>query len=241
MSQIRKRISKKITKAMHDFALIEPGDKVLLATSGGKDSTVLLLELCGRLGKIDPQYDLAAIHIQTDFATNEARTFLQDLSSRLPIPFHFLDIAVQKRVKDGFKLNCYWCSTQRRTELLKFALAHGFNKIALGHHMDDIVETLLMNMVYQGTFESMPPRVPYAKYPISIIRPVAYCEEHEIRSYIEESGLAQYTCSCDFSQASHRKHIRKEIESLTHGNATLKRNIFESMRHINVDYLLHRD
>jgi tRNA 2-thiocytidine biosynthesis protein TtcA len=235
---IRKRISKKITKACIDFSLIAEGDRILIATSGGKDSTTLLLELCSRLGKIGPSHELAAIHIQSDFAKPDARSFLHELSSQVAIPFHFIDIAIEKRLKEGRKLNCYWCSTQRRSALIEFARIHGFNKIALGHHMDDIIETLLMNMLYKGEFSGMPPLVPYEKYPVSIIRPLAYCEEHEIIEYIHQTGLGQYTCTCDFSAHSHRKRIRNEIASLTQGNSTLKRNLFESMRHIKEDYLL---
>lgn len=234
----RKRISKKITKAVNEFGLIQEGDRILLAVSGGKDSTTLLLEMAARLGKIGPAHELAAIHIQSDFADGKARTFLQDLSTRIPIPFHFLDIPIQARVKEGFRLNCYWCSTQRRTELLKFAIANGFNKIALGHHMDDILETLLMNMLYQGEFSGMPPCVALDKYPISMIRPLAYCEESEIIAYVRECGLDQFTCTCEFSQGSHRKKVRAHLAELTQGNATLKRNLFESMRHIKYDYLL---
>jgi len=104
--------------------------------------------------------------------------------------------------------------------------------------MDDIVETLLMNMLYKGEFSGMPPLVPYEKYPVSIIRPLCYCEEKEIQEYISDAGFAQYTCTCSFSRNSHRKKIREEIERLTQGNPTLKQNLFESMRHIKMNYLL---
>ena len=136
-SQIRKRVNKKITKAIHDFNLIEDGDRVLIATSGGKDSSVLLMELAARLGKFGPKCELAAIHIQSDFADKAPREFLQRMAEEYPqVPFYFKDVAVEARLKEGRKLNCYWCSTQRRTELIKFASENNFNKIALGHHMD---------------------------------------------------------------------------------------------------------
>lgn len=236
---IRKRINKKITKAIHDFNLIEDGDRVLLGLSGGKDSSVLLMELASRLGKFGPKCELAALHIQSDFAEKGPREFLVQLSKSLPqIPFYFKDVAVEGRLKEGHKLNCYWCSTQRRTELIKFAREKGFNKIALGHHMDDIVETLLMNMLYKGEFSGMPPIVPYEKYPVSVIRPLCYCEESEIIEYAEDTNIIKFTCSCEFSKSSHRKSIRHEIKNLTKGNPTLKANLFESMRNIKMDYLL---
>ncbi|MCF0215446.1 MAG: tRNA 2-thiocytidine biosynthesis protein TtcA [Fibrobacteraceae bacterium] len=238
-SQIRKRISKKITKAIHDFGLIQDGDRVLIGVSGGKDSSVLLMELANRLGKFGPQCELAAMHIQSDFADKLPRAFLKKLANEYPqVPFYYLDVAVEGRLKEGRKLNCYWCSTQRRTELIKFAIENGFNKIALGHHLDDIVETLFMNMLYKGEFSGMPPKVPYEKYPVEIIRPLCYCEEAEIIRYAEDAEITQFTCTCEFSKGSHRKKIRQEIETLTGGNPTLKENIFESMRNIKMDYLL---
>ena len=81
------------------------------------------------------------------------------------------------RLKPGRSMNCYWCSMQRRTELIRYAMAEGFNKIALGHHLDDIVETLMMNMLYKGQISGMLPILRYEKYPVSIIRPLALCEE----------------------------------------------------------------
>jgi len=237
-SVIRKIISKKITKAIKDFSLIEEGDRILVAVSGGKDSTALLKELVNRCGRVGPRYEVEAIHIQSDFANPEPRQFLKLLEQDVHIPFHYLDVNIKGRLKKGRKLNCYWCATQRRIELLQFACDNKFNKIALGHHLDDIIETLLMNMVYNGKFDGMPPRVIYEKYPVSLIRPLCYCEESELNEYIQDAGLARYTCSCEFSTHSNRKDIHKEIESLTHGSSKLKRNLFESMRNIQKDTLL---
>lgn len=99
---IRKRISKKITKALHDFGLIEDGDKVLIAVSGGKDSSVLLMELAARLGKFLPDCEIAAIHIQSDFADKAPREFLERMAQQYPqIPFYFKDVAVEGRLKEG--------------------------------------------------------------------------------------------------------------------------------------------
>lgn len=238
-SIIRKRISKKITKALFDFPMIEPGDRVLVGASGGKDSTALLLSLYDRLGKFGAPFELAALNIQSDFGDKTSRKFVQSLQETMTIPFYYLDVAIEARLKENRHLNCYWCSTQRRTELIRFARENGFNKIALGHHLDDIIETLLMNMLYKGEFSGMPPFVPYEKYPVSVIRPLCYCEESEIIEFIKDLDLSCPACNCGVSLNSNRLHIRRQIELLTEGKSSLKRNLFESMRHIQMDYLLN--
>lgn len=237
-SNIRKRISKKITKALFDFPMINEGDRVLVGLSGGKDSTALLLSLFSRLGKFGVPFELAGLHIQSDFGDKAPKNFVKSLETLVNIPIYYLDIAIEGRLKDGERLNCYWCSTQRRTELIKFAKENGFNKIALGHHLDDILETLLMNMLYKGEFSGMPPFVPYEKYPVSVIRPLCYCEETEITEFVQEMGLECPSCKCIAAGNSNRRLIREQIEALTMGKSTLKRNLFESMRHIRMDYLL---
>lgn len=235
---IRKRISKKITKALFDFPMIEPEDRVLVGASGGKDSTALLISLYDRLGKFGAPFELAALHIQSDFGDKAPRDFIKSLEPSINIPFYYLDVGIQGRLKENRRLNCYWCSSQRRTELIRFARENGFNKIALGHHLDDIIETLLMNMVYKGEFSGMPPMVPYEKYPVSVIRPLCYCEEQEIEAFVRDLGLVCPSCNCGISSNSNRIHIRKQIEALTMGKSTLKQNIFESMGNIQMDYLL---
>ena len=140
-----------IDKAIYDYKMIEPGDKILVGASGGKDSTALIEYFANRARRRDANFSFTAIHIETDF---EACTMSPRLRSQLQewgvdTLNYFVD--VQNRVKEGFKMSCYWCSNQRRNELVHFALKNGYNKIALGHHLDDILETLLMNMLHRNT------------------------------------------------------------------------------------------
>jgi tRNA(Ile)-lysidine synthase TilS/MesJ len=101
-------------------------------------------------------------------------------------------------------MNCYWCSTQRRTELLKYAIEHNFNKIALGHHLDDIIETFFMNMTAKGELSAMPVLLKYRKYPVSLIRPLAYLEEQQIISCAAEQDILRAVCTCPYGLNSRR-------------------------------------
>ncbi len=134
-------------------------------------------------------------------------------------------------------MNCYWCATQRRTELSHYAQERGFNKIALGHHMDDMLETLLMNMLHKGEFATMPPVMPYRKFPVTIIRPLALCEERLIVEYAKDRGFLSHTCSCAFNADGERVRTRRRLEALTNGSSLAKRNLFRSMSRIRQDYL----
>jgi tRNA 2-thiocytidine biosynthesis protein TtcA len=153
------------------------------------------------------------------------------------VPYSELFVPVIGRLKPGKTMNCYWCSTQRRTELIKYATEHGFNKIALGHHLDDIIETLFMNMMLKSEISTMPPVMAYEKYPVTIIRPLALVEERQILAFAEEKGFGRAVCTCPYGRNSKRRDIRKRIEALTGGSGDTKRNIFESMKHVKDGYL----
>jgi len=135
-------------------------------------------------------------------------------------------------------MNCYWCSTQRRTELLKYAVANGYNKIALGHHMDDIIESLLMNMSLKGKISTMLPKLDYDRYEQAIIRPLAYVKEHEIIKMADDMGLRKYTCECGFGNNSKRRDMRDTIQQMVDEHGDIVRdNLFNSMENIVTRYL----
>lgn len=164
-------------------------------------------------------------------------TTLASLLESWDIPYVSIDVPVIGRLKPGRSMNCYWCSTQRRTELIRYAMANGFNKIALGHHLDDAVETLVMNMLYKGEISGMLPVLRYQKYPLSIIRPLTLCEERQIIGYAEEKGFRSAVCTCPFGRESKRREVRKRIAELTGGSSAMKRRLFESAGHVNAEYL----
>jgi tRNA 2-thiocytidine biosynthesis protein TtcA len=217
--------------------MIEEGDSVLVAVSGGKDSSSLAYDLAMKRRWWPGRYRLRAIHVATDFCSCCKKSALFEMLESWGIESVSIDVPVIGRLKPGRSMNCYWCSTQRRTELIRYAMAEGFNKIALGHHLDDIVETLMMNMLYKGQISGMLPNLRYRKYPISIIRPLALCEERQVIAFAQEKGFRSAACTCPYGRDSKRREARARIAELTGGSSRLKRNLFDSMSKVNDEYL----
>jgi tRNA 2-thiocytidine biosynthesis protein TtcA len=228
-------VEKMVLKAVMEACLIEPGDRVLLAASGGKDSTTLGWALSRIRPAVEKEtggsYTVEALHISSDFCSCCKKAALRLNLAAWGIAFNDLDVPVIGRLKPGRKMNCYWCSTQRRTELLRYATAHNFNKIALGHHLDDIVETLFMNMFNKGEFSTMPLRLDYQKYPVSIIRPLAYLEEKQIIEAAEKLGILAASCTCPYGANSARRVMRKKIAEFTGGDGAVKRRILRAAQY----------
>ena len=168
-----------IDKAIYDYNLICDKDTLLIAASGGKDSTVLVEYFANRLRRKNCNFKLKIIHIETEI-TPPLNDELVKLFASWGVECENVKVDVLGRLKPNRKMNCYWCSTQRRTELLRYAMDKGCNKIVLGHHMDDFLETLIMNMLTKSELACMRPILNYEKYPISVIRPLCYVQENYI-------------------------------------------------------------
>jgi len=230
-------VAKLVECALRRYSMIEEGDRILIAASGGKDSTTLAYDLEMKRRWWPVSFELRALHVASDFSSNAHEEALEALMRSWGLQYESIRVPVVGRLKAGRAMNCYWCSTQRRTELLRYAEREGFNKIALGHHLDDIVETFIMNMILKGELSGMLPVLKYDKYPQWIIRPLALCEERQIIEFARYKGFASITCTCPYDAESKRKRIRKDISALTGGSSAAKRNIFRSMSHIKFEYL----
>lgn len=238
MTKLERLIDKKITKGILKYNMIEEGDKVLMAVSGGKDSMLLAYNLVNKLKGFPVKFTFKAIHIQSEFGNPAERGNMEKLLRSWGVDYEIIEVGVIKRLKPGRKMNCYWCSTQRRTELLKYAVEHGYNKIALGHHMDDIIESLLMNMTLKGKISTMLPMLKYDRYDQSIIRPLCYVKEHEIIKMADALEITKCTCQCGFADNSKRRDMREVIQVMadTHGDG-IRDNLFKSMSNIVSRYL----
>ena len=230
------KLSSLIDKAVFDYHLIEKGDRILIGASGGKDSTALIKYFADRARRPDCAFEYKALFIKSDFAPDFPEGILS-IFRQWEVPFEQLNVNVLERVKPGQKMSCWWCSTQRRTELLNYAISNGYNKIALGHHMDDILETLIMNMLNKGELASMPPSLKYDNFPVTVIRPLCYVSVERLITEAEQGGYAGYTCTCDYQDNSGRKEARAKLEALTDGDQAKKERLFASMRNIQPLYL----
>ena len=223
-------IVRKLTaKAVHERKLISEGDRILIAASGGKDSSVMAWALSTIRQALKMEYKLEALHISSDFCACCKKSVLAARLEEWGIPFTDLSVPIVGRLKEGRKMNCYWCSTQRRTELIKYALENGFNKIALGHHLDDIIETFFMNMANKGMLYAMPIYLAYRKYPLCIIRPLGYLEERQIIDCAAEQNILKAACTCPYGANSKRRDMRDRITDFTGNSGAVKRRILASM------------
>ncbi|MCX7027288.1 MAG: tRNA 2-thiocytidine biosynthesis TtcA family protein [Spirochaetes bacterium] len=244
MKNAETTLAKLIEIALRRYGMLEPGDRILVGVSGGKDSTCLLRDLAIKRTWWEVPFEVEACFIASDLykmgvprAEAVDDSWIRQKAAWWGVPYTRIDVPVIGRLKPGEKMSCYWCSTQRRTELSRYARSRGFNKLALGHHMDDILETLFMNMLRKGEFATMPPVMRYNNYPLSVIRPLALCEERQVIACAEELGFISQTCSCAFNLEGARRMTRSLIEGLTGGSSVAKRNLFASMSHVKKDYL----
>lgn len=222
-------IQKLVVKAIRAHNLVQSGDKILIAASGGKDSTVMAWALAACKAALKIDYELAALHISTDFCACCKKSALESRLAAWGVPFTDKFVPVIGRLKAGQKMNCYWCSTQRRTELIKHARENGCNKIALGHHADDVIETFFMNMLNKGEFSAMPFSLAYTKYPITLIRPLGYAQETQIIQAARELDCLKSACTCPYGRNSKRRDTRDRIALLTNGSAAQKRRIITAL------------
>ena len=234
-------IEKAIAKAIYDYQLIEEGDRILIGASGGKDSTTLSWALARRRQWEGPRFELKALRIRTDVPgggmPEEAEAGLARLYGEWGVPYEVMDVPVIGRLKSGKSMNCYWCATQRRTELMHYALAHRYNKIALGHHLDDILTTLLMNMVNKGELSTMVPKLTYRKFPVTVIRPLALVPEESIRRFAASQGWLNVTCSCAYGAEGERREFQRRLEVITGGTLDGKLRMFYSLSRAKHEYL----
>ncbi len=233
-----KRIQKSVGRAINLFSMIRSNDRVAVALSGGKDSIVLLETLSLRRKWIPIYYDIHAIHINVSGITPPLNIeFFDHLCSDLKIPLHIRSIEADLN-RDPRKSTCFVCSWHRRKELFRAVNATGCNRLAFGHHMDDALETLFLNMTFNGSFSSLPPKLAMFQGEFDIIRPLILLTEQEIARYAKIRAYPIDESRCPYEDNNRRAQMKQLLANLSRMNRKAKKNIFASMSNIHLDHLI---
>jgi tRNA 2-thiocytidine biosynthesis protein TtcA len=212
-SKLQKKLRRLVGRAIVDYGMIEPGDKVMVCLSGGKDSYTMLDLLLNLQRHAPVSFDLVAVNLdqqQPGFPEHVLPEYLRDLG----VEFHILEedtySIVQALTPEG-KTTCPVCSRMRRGILYTFAKKIGANKLALGHHLDDVVETLFLNLFHGGRMKAMPPKLKSDDGANVVIRPLYYCRETDIARFSELRGYPIIPCNLCGSQDNLQRQIIKEM------------------------------
>ena len=234
-----KRLARRFHMACADYMLLADGDHVLIGLSGGKDS-LLLTELLGRQAKIyKPSIRVTAVYVSVENIGYETDLhYLQHFCDALDVPFvhkntRYDELPAEHRNKN----HCFLCSWYRRKALFDTAKELGCNKIAFGHHRDDILETLLMNMVFGGNISTMPPMLQLDKMPLQIIRPLCLIDEEDIRLYAKQAGYRSQVKTCPFEYESTRTQTKDILSRLAQLNPEVRDSLWSAMTNIKRQYL----
>lgn len=225
-----RKINERFVKAFAAYQLLEDDDHILVGLSGGKDS-LLLTELLAKRARIQhPRFQVEAVHVRMENIQYETdTTYLQQFCDNLGVTLHL----VTTRFDEGQKPPCFLCSWNRRKQLFNLAQELGCNKIALGHHQDDLLHTALMNLLYQGRFGTMPARLRMRKMPLQIIRPLCLVPEEMIRQYAEMSNYQKLVRLCPYEQETNRTTARRLFEQAEQDNPEVRFSLWSALERDN--------
>lgn len=238
----RKHIWSKFTRAIRDFKLVEEGDKIAVAVSGGKDSLLMakLFQELKRHGQIN--FDLEFIAMDPGFHESNRQLLLSNCEY-LNIPIKLFESGIFDIVdKIAQDYPCYMCARMRRGALYSQAQKLGCNKLALGHHFNDVIETTMLNVLYAGNFKTMRPKL-YAKNfeGLQLIRPLFYIHEDDIKRYTMNAGISPMNCGCIVAAqktSSKRAEVKRLIKELKKNFNDVEKSIFKSAQNVNIDSII---
>ncbi|WP_321478432.1 ATP-binding protein [uncultured Bacteroides sp.] len=232
-----KRLNKRFSKGVVQYNLIEEGDKILVGLSGGKDSLALVELLGKRMRIFKPRFSVVAVHVvMSNIPYWSDLEYLKEYANSFGIPFLTYETSFDATT-DTRKSPCFLCSWNRRKALFTVAKEQGCNKIALGHHMDDILETLLMNMTYQGAFSTMPPKLVMRKFDMTVIRPMCLVHESDLIELAQLRNYRKQVKNCPYEAQSSRSDMKDILHRLETMNPEARYSLWGSMTNVQNDLL----
>lgn len=245
IKRFRKEIWRKFISGINDYDMISPGDRIAVCISGGKDSMLLAkcMQEVQRHGKMD--FELEFIVMDPGYNT-ENRQKIIDNAKLMNIPVKIFDSEIFDIVHDIEDSPCYLCARMRRGYLYRYAKELNCNKIALGHHFDDVIETTMMSMMYMGQFQTMMPKLHSTNFEgMELIRPLYLVKEYDIKSWVRYNNLDFLQCACRFTehtekgtQDSKRQEMKQLIHKLREVSPVIDMNIFQSAHNVNLNTVI---
>lgn len=225
---------------MHTYGMLADGDRVLVAVSGGIDSLVLVKILQFWQTKAPITYQLLAVHLDMGFGNDEAERVATRLAG-LGVDYLIEKTDFGKRAleAEAGRSGCFHCARQRRSRLFALAEEKGCNKIAMGHHQEDIIETFFLNLFYGGNLSTMVPKQDFFGGKLAMIRPLAFLTKADIRALGEDFSLSPVANPCPLSTESKRQQIRDLLEKSIYAlDPSIRATIFTALANVRPDYLL---
>jgi len=231
---------KKLETALLDYDMIREGDHVLVGMSGGKDSTVLLKLLTRKKVALKNRFKISGCFVRQGFKNDdEIELYLREFCKNIEVAFHIIESDALKIIEnDRFAKPCYSCSRNRRLELFKYAGKIGANVVAFGHHRDDLIETLFMNIIYSNQIGTISPNSLFFKGEFRLIRPMIYIHEHQIKKEVADSGIKSFSAGCPFEGNSERDFVKSMLKDIYSHRPGAKKSIFRSLFSYDPQYLL---
>lgn len=225
-------------KAIHEYGMTQQSDNILVSVSGGKDSMSLLWLLRERLKRIPIDYEITAVHVDPGFGANNSikmKSFFEETGFRYRILKG--DFGPTAHSEENLENPCFYCSMNRRKMVFELAGELKCNKIALGHHKDDMIETLFLNIFYGGSISTMMPVQDFFKGAVTVIRPLFMLDEKLIARYAKEMNFPEIKMGCPTEGVSKREKIKKMLNELYRTNRKIKGNVFHAIRNVKPEYL----
>lgn len=234
-----KEIKRLMGKAIHKYNMTEACDHILVSVSGGKDSMSLLWLLRERIKRIPFDYHITAVHVDPGFGRNSAG-MMADFFEKHEFKYRIIsdDFGPRAHSPENRENPCFFCSRQRRKAVFELARELNCNKIALGHHKDDLIETFFLNIFYGASVSTMMPVQDFFSGKIRVIRPMFMIDEYIISKYFKESALPIIELGCPSAGNSKRYEIKKMLHDLYLTNKKIKGNIFHALQNVRPEYLL---
>lgn len=240
-NKLQKRLRRNVGKAIEDFNMIEQGDKIMVCLSGGKDSYTMLDILLNLQQSAPLHFDLIAVNLDQK-QPGFPKDVLPDYLSSIQVPFHIIEEDTYSVVKEKIpagKTTCSLCSRLRRGIIYSWAQQQQITKIALGHHRDDIIETLFLNMFFGGKMKSMPPKLLSDDGKNTVIRPLAYCKETDIQEFSKFKAFPIIPCNlCGSQENLQRQHIKQMLQTWNKQFPGRIENIFRAIGNIAPSHML---